>query len=86
MTKIMTAIVAIEEGKLDAKVKVTPSAFAKEGSSLYLKLGEEMTLENMLYGLMLRSGNDAASAIAEHVGGSEEGFVLLMNKRQSRLG
>ncbi|WP_205412022.1 serine hydrolase, partial [Paenibacillus sp. O199] len=80
LTKIMTAIVAIEHGKLDDKVKVTSSAFAKEGSSIYLKLGEEMTLENMLYGLMLRSGNDAASAIAEHVGGSEEGFVLLMNK------
>lgn len=86
LTKIMTAIVAIEEGKLDAKVKVTPSSFAKEGSSLYLKLGEEMTLENMLYGLMLRSGNDAASAIAEHVGGSEEGFVLLMNKKAEQIG
>ncbi|MGQ8874673.1 serine hydrolase [Paenibacillus sp. TSA_86.1] len=86
LTKIMTAIVAIEAGKLDQKVKVTPSAFAKEGSSLYLKLGEEMTLENMLYGLMLRSGNDAASAIAEHIGGSEEGFVLLMNKKAEQIG
>ncbi|MGF9699101.1 D-alanyl-D-alanine carboxypeptidase family protein [Paenibacillus sp. MABNR03] len=86
LTKIMTAIVAIEQGKLDDKVKVTSSAFAKEGSSLYLKLGEEMTLENMLYGLMLRSGNDAASAIAEHVGGSEEGFVLLMNKKAEEIG
>ncbi|MEO2207172.1 D-alanyl-D-alanine carboxypeptidase family protein [Paenibacillus pabuli] len=86
LTKIMTAIVAIEQGKLDDKVKVSPTAFAKEGSSLYLKLGEEMTLENMLYGLMLRSGNDAASAIAEHVGGSEEGFVLLMNKKAEEIG
>ncbi|GAS82733.1 D-alanyl-D-alanine carboxypeptidase family protein [Paenibacillus amylolyticus] len=86
LTKIMTAIVAIEHSKLDEKVKVTPSAFAKEGSSLYLKLGEEMTLENMLYGLMLRSGNDAASAIAEHVGGSEDGFVLLMNKKAEQIG
>jgi len=86
LTKIMTAIVAIEHGKLDDKVKVTSSAFAKEGSSIYLKLGEEMTLENMLYGLMLRSGNDAASAIAEHVGGSEEGFVLLMNKKAEQIG
>lgn len=86
LTKIMTAIVAIEHSKLDDKVKVSPSAFAKEGSSLYLKLGEEMTLENMLYGLMLRSGNDAASAIAEHVGGSEEGFVLLMNKKAEQIG
>ncbi|WP_440109920.1 D-alanyl-D-alanine carboxypeptidase family protein [Paenibacillus sp. QZ-Y1] len=86
LTKIMTAIVAIEHSKLDDKVKVTPSSFAKEGSSIYLKLGEEMTLENMLYGLMLRSGNDAASAIAEHVGGSEEGFVLLMNKKAEQIG
>ncbi|RAW14624.1 D-alanyl-D-alanine carboxypeptidase [Paenibacillus taichungensis] len=86
LTKIMTAIVAIEHGKLDDKVKVTSSAFAKEGSSIYLKLGEEMTLENMLYGLMLRSGNDAASAIAEHVGGSEEGFVMLMNKKAEQIG
>ncbi|MCP1185409.1 D-alanyl-D-alanine carboxypeptidase family protein [Paenibacillus sp. 1781tsa1] len=86
LTKIMTAIVAIEHSKLDEKVKVSPTAFAKEGSSLYLKLGEEMTLENMLYGLMLRSGNDAASAIAEHVGGSEEGFVLLMNKKAEQIG
>lgn len=86
LTKIMTAIVAIEQGKLDDKVKVSSTAFAKEGSSLYLKLGEEMTLENMLYGLMLRSGNDAASAIAEHVGGSEEGFVLLMNNKAEEIG
>lgn len=86
LTKIMTAIVAIENGKLDDKVKVSASAFGKEGSSIYLKLGEEMTLENMLYGLMLRSGNDAATAIAEHVGGSEEGFVLMMNQKAEEIG
>ncbi|WP_433946397.1 D-alanyl-D-alanine carboxypeptidase family protein [Paenibacillus sp. SN-8-1] len=86
LTKIMTAIVAIEHGRLDDKVKVGKNAFAKEGSSLYLKLGEEMTLSNLLYGLMLRSGNDAASAIAEHVGGSEEGFVYLMNEKARQLG
>ncbi|WP_082926869.1 D-alanyl-D-alanine carboxypeptidase family protein [Paenibacillus tuaregi] len=86
LTKIMTAIVAIEQGRLDDKVKVGKNAFAKEGSSLYLKLGEEMTLRNLLYGLMLRSGNDAATAIAEHVGGSEEGFVFLMNAKARALG
>ncbi|MFE4710965.1 D-alanyl-D-alanine carboxypeptidase family protein [Paenibacillus sp. NPDC056722] len=86
LTKIMTAIVAIENGKLSDKVKVGKNAFAKEGSSLFLKNGEEMTLENMLYGLMLRSGNDAATAIAEHVGGSEEGFVYLMNTKAEELG
>lgn len=86
LTKIMTAIVAIEHGKLDDRVKVSKNAFAKEGSSIFLKLGEEMTLENLLYGLMLRSGNDAATAIAEHVGGTEEGFVLLMNEKAAGLG
>lgn len=86
LTKIMTAIVAIEEGNLQDIVKVGSRAVGKEGSSIYLKLGEEMTLHNMLYGLMLRSGNDAATAIAEHVGGSEEGFVRLMNEKAEWLG
>jgi D-alanyl-D-alanine carboxypeptidase (penicillin-binding protein 5/6) len=71
LTKIMTAIVAIEAGSLSDKVKVSGKAFGVEGSSIYLRLGEEMSLEHMLYGLMLRSGNDAATAIAEHVGRSE---------------
>lgn len=86
LTKIMTAIVAIENGNLSDKVKVSGRAFGKEGSSIYLKLGEEMSLQNMLYGLMLRSGNDAATAIAEHIGGSEEGFVYLMNRKAEELG
>lgn len=86
LTKIMTAIVAIEHGKPGSTVKVSRKAYGKEGSSIYLHLGEEMTLENMLYGLMLRSGNDAATAIAEHVGGSEEGFVYLMNEKVKMLG
>lgn len=85
LTKIMTALVAIENGDITSKVKVGKNAFAKEGSSLYLKLGEEMTLKDMLYGLMLRSGNDAATAIAEHVGGSEQGFVYLMNAKAQEL-
>jgi len=86
LTKIMTAIVAIEYGQMNKPVKVSKNAYAKEGSSIYLKLGEQMGLENMLYGLMLRSGNDAATAIAEHVGGSEEGFVYLMNAKAEELG
>ena len=49
-------------------------------------LGEEMSLEHMLYGLMLRSGNDAATAIAEHIGGSLEGFVMMMNDKAEQLG
>ncbi|MBD0380640.1 D-alanyl-D-alanine carboxypeptidase family protein [Paenibacillus sedimenti] len=86
LTKIMTAIVAIENGKLTDKVKVSKNAFGKEGSSIYLKLGEEMRLHDMLYGLMMRSGNDAATAIAEHVGGSVEGFVYMMNEKAKMIG
>lgn len=85
-TKIMTAIVAIESGKLHEMVKTSKRAFGKEGSSIYLRLGEEMKLEDMIYGLMLRSGNDAATAIAEHVGGSEEGFVHMMNEKAREIG
>ncbi|WP_338551771.1 D-alanyl-D-alanine carboxypeptidase family protein [Paenibacillus sp. KS-LC4] len=86
LTKIMTAIVAIEHGNLSGTVKTGKRAVGKEGSSIYLQLNEEMKLQDMLYGLMLRSGNDAATAIAEHVGGSEEGFVVLMNEKAAFLG
>lgn len=86
LTKIMTAIVAIEHGDLSDQVQVSRNAFGKEGSSIYLKLGEEMSLQHLLYGLMLRSGNDAATAIAEHVGQTQEGFVHLMNEKAKMLG
>lgn len=86
LTKIMTAIVAIEHGRLDSTVQVSIQAAGKEGSSLYLQAGEKMKLRDMLYGLMLRSGNDAAVAIAEHVGGSVPGFVFLMNRKADELG
>ena len=86
LTKIMTAIVAIEKGKLTDPVRVSKNAFGKEGSSIYLKLGETISLADLLYGLMLRSGNDAATAIAEHVGGSLEGFVYLMNAKAEEIG
>ncbi|EFM09819.1 peptidase S11 D-alanyl-D-alanine carboxypeptidase 1 [Paenibacillus curdlanolyticus YK9] len=86
LTKIMTAIVAIENGNLADKVKVSVRAAGKEGSSIYLRAGEVMKLEDMLYGLMLRSGNDAATAIAEHVGGSIDGFVKMMNEKAEWIG
>lgn len=86
LTKIMTAIVAIEEGDLKDKVKASKRAVRTEGSSIYLREGEEMTLEDLLYGLMLRSGNDAAVAIAEHIGGSIEGFAYLMNEKAQYIG
>ena len=86
ITKIMTAILAIESGKLNDSVKVTENAVRAEGSSIYLKPGETIKLEDLVYGMMLRSGNDAAAAIAEHVGGSLEGFVYLMNQKASEIG
>ncbi len=86
ITKIMTAILAIESGKMDDMVKVSDRAVRAEGSSIYLKAGEKIKLEDLVYGLMLRSGNDSAVAIAEHVGGSLEGFGFLMNKKAEEIG
>ncbi|MFC5714150.1 D-alanyl-D-alanine carboxypeptidase family protein [Thalassorhabdus alkalitolerans] len=86
ITKIMTAIIAIESGKLDETVKVSGNAAYTEGSSLYLKPGENIKLEDLVFGLMLRSGNDSAVAIAEHVGGSLDGFVFLMNEKAQEIG
>jgi D-alanyl-D-alanine carboxypeptidase (penicillin-binding protein 5/6) len=85
-TKIMTALVALEKGNLNDVVQVSPEAAKVPGSSIYLKAGEELTLEQLLYGLMLQSGNDAATAIAQHIGGSAEGFLAMMNERAARLG
>jgi D-alanyl-D-alanine carboxypeptidase len=86
LTKVMTAIVAIEQGDLADSVSISNRAAGKEGSSIYLKQGERMSLHNLLYGLMLRSGNDAAIAIAEHLGGTEEGFTYLMNEKAQMIG
>ena len=86
ITKIMTAILAIESGELDEMVTVSSNAFGTEGSSLFLKEGQKIKLEDLVYGLMLRSGNDAAVAIAEKVGGSVDGFVWLMNQKAEEIG
>ena len=85
-TKILTALVAIRHGDLNASVKVSREAAYTEGSSMYLKEGETLTLETLLYGLLLCSGNDAAVAIAQHVGGTVSGFVKLMNETAAELG
>ncbi len=85
-TKIMTGLLACESGKMDDIVTVSPVASGTEGSSLWLKIGEKMSLENLTYGLMLKSGNDAAVAIAEHLAGSIDAFSLLMNKRAKEIG
>lgn len=85
-TKIMTALVALEHGKLDDDVKIPAEAEGVEGSSMYLKAGMTMKQEQLLYGLMLASGNDAATAIAYHIAGSIEDFAKLMNDKAAELG
>lgn len=85
-TKIMTALVAIENGALSDTVKVSAEAAGVEGSSMYLQAGEKLTLETLLYGLMLCSGNDAAVAVAQGVSGSTDRFVKLMNAKAKELG
>ena len=78
-TKIMTAIVALENEDLSAQIEISPAAAATEGSSMYLEAGEKMTLEELLYGLMLRSGNDCAVSLACALAGSEKAFAEKMN-------
>lgn len=85
-TKIMTAILALENSHLSDIVTISSKASGVEGSSLYLAAGEKLTMEQLLYGLMLRSGNDAATAIAEHIGKSIEGFADMMNKKAQEIG
>jgi D-alanyl-D-alanine carboxypeptidase len=85
-TKILTALVAIRAGNLSDIVTVKREATLTEGSSMYLREGEQLTLETLLYGLLLCSGNDAAVAIADHVGGSQAGFVAMMNETARELG
>ena len=85
-TKIMTTIVILEKADLNEKVTVSAKAGGTGGSRLGLKRGDKASVRDLLYGLMLRSGNDAAVALAEHVGGSVKGFAELMNGKAIELG
>jgi serine-type D-Ala-D-Ala carboxypeptidase (penicillin-binding protein 5/6) len=85
-TKVMTAILALELGNEHDVVKTSLRAANTEGSSIWLEEGEEKTLGELLYGLMLRSGNDAAVAIAEHIDGSVEKFAVRMNEKAKEIG
>lgn len=85
-TKIMTALVAIENALPDMKVKIPKAAVGIEGSSIYLIENEILTLRELLYALMLQSANDAATAIAIAVGGSVSGFADMMNEKAAELG
>ncbi|MCR5610816.1 MAG: D-alanyl-D-alanine carboxypeptidase [Clostridiales bacterium] len=85
-TKIMTALVVLENCADSEIVEITKESVGIEGSSIYLSLGEKMTVKDLLYGLMLASGNDAAVALAVHVSGTVDGFVALMNKKAEEIG
>lgn len=85
-TKIMTAILALESGKLDEPLVITPEAVNTEPSSLGLKLGDKITLREALTGMMLVSGNDAAVAVAQTIAGSVPAFAKMMNDKAKKLG
>lgn len=85
-TKIMTALVVCEHINVLDRVRIPEQAVGIEGSSMYLKAGEVLTVQDLLYGLMLHSGNDAAVALAIYCGGTVEGFAELMNDKAHRLG
>ncbi len=85
-TKIMTAICVIENGNLDDIVTISKKAAGTGGSRLGLKTNDKVSVKNLLYGLMLVSGNDSAVALAEHVGGSIEKFSIIMNNKAKQLG
>ena len=86
ITKIMTALIALENADIKKVVTIPSAAAGVEGSSIYIKAGEKYSLEDLLYGLMLRSGNDAATAIAIDVAGSVDAFVEKMNQKAQELG
>ena len=86
ITKIMTCVIAIESGKLDNKVVVDDVILKAYGSGVYIEIGEELSLRDLLYGLMLRSGNDAALMVSKYVGGSVDNFVKMMNDKANAIG
>ncbi len=85
-TKIMTAIVVINNSNIKKEITVSDEVLKSYGSGIYVEVGEKISLEHLLYGLMLRSGNDAAIALANEIGGSMAGFVNLMNQTATAIG
>ncbi|MBP8639521.1 MAG: D-alanyl-D-alanine carboxypeptidase [Oscillospiraceae bacterium] len=85
-TKIMTALVVLENCSPDEQVNILSEYTCVEGSSMYLKAGESYTVRDLLYGMLLVSGNDAATALAFHCGGSIEGFAEMMNAKARKMG
>ena len=85
-TKIMTALIALENGALDEKIKTDKDVLKAYGSNIYIEIDEEITLRDLLYGLLLRSGNDAAIEIANVIAGSMDKFVQMMNDKAKEIG
>ena len=85
-TKIMTGLLVLEKGNLSDVVTVSRRAASTPGSSMNIRGGEKLTLERLLYGVLMRSGNDASVAVAEHIAGTEAAFVAMMNARARTLG
>ena len=86
LTKVWTALTVLDNNLLDEEVTISSAAAMQEGSSLYLGVDEKWTVNSLLHGLLLQSGNDAAYALAEHTGGSLEGFVQMMNEKMQLAG
>lgn len=86
ITKIMTCIIALENGDIEKEVEVDDTITKAYGSGIYIQKGEKIILDDLLYGLMLRSGNDAALMIAKSVAGNVDSFVYLMNEKAKQLG
>ena len=85
-TKIMTALIVLENAELSEVVEIPAEAVGIEGSSMYLRAGERLTVEDLLHGLMLSSGNDSAVALALYVAGSVDAFAELMDDKAGELG
>ncbi|HHX33193.1 MAG TPA: D-alanyl-D-alanine carboxypeptidase [Mollicutes bacterium] len=85
-SKIMTALVVINNTDIKNIIKINEEVLKSYGSGIYVKVGERISIEDLLYGLMLRSGNDAAIALADYIGGSMEGFSLMMNDTAKAIG
>ena len=85
-TKIMTALIVLENSDLDKNVVVGDEVLKMYGTNIYIEVGERLSIRGLLYGLMLRSGNDAAITLAVNVSGSEKNFVNLMNRKALEIG
>ena len=86
ITKIMTAVIVIETADIEQEITVGEEILKMYGTNIYIELGEKMKIKDLLYGLLLRSGNDAATTLATNIAGSEEKFVALMNQKAKEIG